>query len=82
MNVIDVPIIQIKAPSLNANVMDDRTRAKLRRSIEEFGLVNPTVVRPIDDGKYETIGGAQRLGIARELGYSTIPCVVIEVNDV
>jgi ParB family chromosome partitioning protein len=81
MKVIDVLIQQIHAADWNPNVMDATMRSHLRRSIECFGLVLPLVVRPTEDGNYETIGGAQRLAILRELAIDPVPCVVVATDD-
>ena len=56
-------------------------RSLLRRSIKRFDLVAPLVVRQMEPGLYETIGGAQRLTALREMGSADAPCVVVEAND-
>jgi ParB family chromosome partitioning protein len=61
--------------------MDDATHIKLKRSIQRFGLVVPLVVRPANDGIYETLGGAQRLSVLRELGIASAPCVIVDTDD-
>ena len=81
MQVVDLQIETIAAAEWNANEMDLEMRARLHRSIERFGLVVPLLVREIVPGRYETIGGAQRLGICRELGFPTVPCVVTDADD-
>jgi ParB family transcriptional regulator, chromosome partitioning protein len=81
MKVIDVPIEQIHEASWNANQMDEAMHSRLRHSIERFGLVLPLVVRPTGLGSFETIGGAQRLAMLRELGITAAPCVVVEGDD-
>jgi ParB family chromosome partitioning protein len=81
LEIIDLPMDRIHAADWNPNVMDETMRSHLRRSIERFGLVLPLVVRPTEDGNYETIGGAQRLAILRELEIDPVPCVVVETDD-
>ena len=81
MNLIDLPLDSIHPPESNPNEMNSDMMAKLRRSIKRFGLVVPLVVRQIVEQDYETIGGAQRLAVARELGLTTLPCVVVQAND-
>jgi ParB family transcriptional regulator, chromosome partitioning protein len=81
MKVIDVPINQIHEAVWNPNQMNEAMWFRLRRSIERFGLVAPLVVRPISEGCYETIGGAQRLMVLRELSVSPVPCGVVEADD-
>ncbi len=41
-------------------------------SIEENGLFNPIIVRPVDQDKYEIISGHNRVKAMKELGHSTI----------
>ena len=81
MNVIEIPIDSITPASWNPNELPDEMRARLRRSMELFGLVVPLVVRELDDGTYETVGGAHRLEIALGMGFEKIPCVVVDVDD-
>lgn len=81
MQVIDIPINQISAALWNANEMDPEMRTKLRRSITRFDIVVPALVREVAPGCYETIGGAQRVEVARELGHATVPCVVTQADD-
>ena len=81
MQVVDVPIGSITPAGWNPNQMDDLMAEILRGSIQRFGWVVPLVVRELAPGQYETIGGAQRLGIAQELGLDQVPCVVVEADD-
>jgi ParB family chromosome partitioning protein len=81
LEIIDLPMDRIHVADWNPNVMDETMRSHLRHSIERFGLVLPLVVRPTEDGNYETIGGAQRLAVLQELGIGPVPCVIVEAND-
>ena len=81
MRVIDIPIKNIVPAELNANEMDTEMRTRLRRSIERFGFQVPLLVREVAPDRYETIGGAQRLGVSRELAFPTVPCVVTDADD-
>jgi ParB family chromosome partitioning protein len=81
MKIIDVPIEQIQEAAWNPNQMDEVMHSRLRRSVERFGLVVPLVVRPIGDDCYQTIGGAQRLAVLKELGVDPAPCVAVEADD-
>ena len=80
MHIVDLPIEAIAAAEWNPNEMDADTRARLRRSIDRFGLVVPLVVRPAGQERYETIGGAQRLTVLQEAGASAAACVVVEAD--
>ncbi len=81
MQVVDLPLNAIVAATWNPNAMDPAMRQRLRRSIECFELVAPLVVRAVEDARYETIGGAQRLAVLRELGVRSVPCVVVHGDD-
>jgi ParB family chromosome partitioning protein len=81
MKVIEVTIDQIHSVHWNPNQMDGTMRSRLRRSIQRFGLAAPLVVRPVGDKQFETIGGAQRLAVLRELGINPVPCVVVNADD-
>jgi ParB/RepB/Spo0J family partition protein len=64
----------------NPNRMSDEMRAKLKAYIEREGFVEPLVVRPKGDS-FEILGGFHRWMIAKELGYQTVPCVVVDLDD-
>ena len=81
MKVVVLPVESISPAEWNPNVMDETVKAQLRRSIERFGILVPLVVRSVGDGRYETIGGAHRLSVIQERGESTVPCVIVEVED-
>ena len=51
---------------------------QLIESIKRFGFVDPVVVNINPDRKNVIVGGNLRTGIAKEMGYNTVPCV--EVN--
>ena len=56
----------------------DAEYEKLRRSLEEFGYVEP-VIWNIQTG--HVVGGHQRLKVLRELGETEIDCVIVDLPD-
>jgi ParB family chromosome partitioning protein len=82
MDLVHLALERIVAPEWNPNQMDCATRQRLRNSVVRFGLVIPLVVTPLSSGRFETVGGAHRLGVLRELGYQTAPCVVVQADDI
>ncbi len=54
---------------------------QLSRSIQESGIVQPILVRPVANGRYQIIAGERRFRAAERLGLSTIPAVVRTVAD-
>ncbi len=81
MKIIDLPISAIAPSPWNSNEMDEAMKSHLVRSIERFGLVVPLVVRLVRRGRYETVGGAQRLAVLQGTGVTTAPCVVVKADD-
>ncbi len=81
MNIVDLPIDSIIPAQWNPNEMDLDMLSHLRHSVQRFDLVVPLVVRNVGDNRHETIGGAQRLSVLRELGMTTAPYVVVEADD-
>jgi ParB family chromosome partitioning protein len=82
MDLVQLALERIVTPEWNPNQMDYATRQRLQNSVARFGLVIPLVVRPLRSGRFETVGGAHRLGVLRELGYQTAPCVVVHADDI
>lgn len=54
----------------------DKEYEKIKNSIEEFGFADPLVV----NADMTIIGGHQRLNVAIELGYTEVPCAVVDVD--
>lgn len=59
---------------------DDARITELADSIREQGIVQPLVVRQRDEG-YELVIGERRLRAAREIGLTSVPCILAELED-
>jgi ParB family chromosome partitioning protein len=53
----------------------------LASSIRQHGIVQPVVVRPVADGKFEIIAGERRWRAAQLAGLDEIPVLIREVDD-
>jgi len=53
----------------------------LASSIRQHGIVQPVVVRPMADGKFEIIAGERRWRAAQLAGLNEIPVLIREVDD-
>lgn len=51
---------------------------ELKESVRENGILNPLLVRPAGEGRYQIIAGHNRRTAARELAYQALPCIIKE----
>lgn len=54
----------------------DKEYEKIKRSIEEFGYVDPVIVNK----DMTIIGGHQRVTVLKDLGYDKIDCVLVDMD--
>jgi ParB family chromosome partitioning protein len=59
---------------------DPEKLAQLTQSVKEHGILEPLLVRPMEEG-YELIAGERRYRAAKDLGLKEVPVVVREFND-
>jgi len=50
-------------------------------SIQEFGVLQPAIVRPDRDGGYEILSGHRRHHACEIAGLQTLPCIVRDLDD-
>lgn len=65
----------------NPRKMSAKQVAELRESLVRFGLQEPLIVNKNAERANVVIGGHQRLRLARELGYATVPVVFVDLNE-
>jgi ParB family chromosome partitioning protein len=61
--------------------MDQEALAALAASIKAQGVMQPILVRPVADERYEIIAGERRWRAARIAGLGTVPALVRDVPD-
>jgi ParB family chromosome partitioning protein len=76
-------MVRITAISANQNqprsslgALDD-----LQSSIDAHGVLEPLLVRPIDNGRYELVSGERRFHAAMAVGLAEVPCIELRVTD-
>lgn len=60
---------------------DQGTLLELAMSIRERGVLEPIVVRPVDNGRYEIVMGERRWRASQLAGLTSIPAIVRELNN-
>jgi ParB family chromosome partitioning protein len=77
----DLPVTSIRPnPRQPRSVFDEDALDELVGSIREIGVLQPVVVRPVDDG-YELIMGERRWRATQAAGLDTIPAIVRQTED-
>lgn len=54
---------------------------ELAKSIEQNGIIQPILVRPMADGSYQLIAGERRWRAARMAGLTEVPVTIREMSD-
>ena len=79
--VVQLPLAELHAFEGHPfKVKDDEDMAKTVESIQEFGVLQPAIVRPDGDG-YEILSGHRRHHACEIAGLETLPCIVRDLDD-
>lgn len=62
-------------------VRDDEEMQSLVESVEQFGVLSPILVRPVEDGMYEIVSGHRRHRASELAKVTEIPAIVRDLND-
>lgn len=77
----ELPVGSIRPnPKQPRTVFDEDALEELVGSIREIGVLQPIVVRPVDDG-YELIMGERRWRATQAAGLATVPAIVRHTED-
>lgn len=60
---------------------DEKSLSELAESIEQHGVLQPLVVRPLANGGYQLVAGERRWRAARIAGLTEVPVVIKELTD-
>ena len=74
-----IPVKDLKPAAYNPRKKlkpGDKEYEKIKNSIQEFGFADPLVV----NADMTIIGGHQRLTVAKDLGYTEVPCAVVDID--
>jgi ParB family transcriptional regulator, chromosome partitioning protein len=81
-SMLELPVAAIRPnPRQPREVFDEEELDGLATSIRDIGLLQPLVVRPLQDETYELIAGERRLRAAKLAGIETLPALVRHTDD-
>ncbi|WP_456236387.1 site-specific DNA-methyltransferase [Boudabousia liubingyangii] len=81
MNIKTIPVDKLQAADYNPRKdlqPGDPEFEKLKRSVEEFGYVEPVI---FNEATGRVVGGHQRLKVLTALGHTEIECVVVDLPE-
>jgi ParB family chromosome partitioning protein len=79
---LDIPVTAIRPnPHQPRATFDEETMAALTASVREVGIIQPVLVRQLNDDQYELVAGERRWRAAKRAGFPTIPAIVRMVSD-
>lgn len=55
---------------------------ELQSSIADNGVLQPILIKPMDDGKYQIVAGERRWRASKMLGLAHIPAIVKDIDEV
>ena len=80
--VTNIPVEKLKPfPNHPFQIRDDDSMNETVESIKTYGVLQPAIVRPSDDGNYEILSGHRRKHACELAGRKTIPAIVRELDD-
>ncbi len=82
LKIVYVSINEIKQAGYNPRTWDDKAVAQLMQSIKTYGVVDPVILNFAESRKNILIGGHFRLHVLRQLGYTEVPVVYINIPDI
>lgn len=78
----DIPLSLLdEFPNHPFKVRDDEEMLKLIKSVSEYGVLVPAIVRPKSDGRYELISGHRRKRASEYAEKSNLRCIVSDLDD-
>src|SRR5215213_6110387 len=78
----EIPVGMIQAnPAQPRKRFDPESIEALGRSLADAGVVQPLIVRPLADGRYELIAGERRWRAAQHAGIEALPALVRDDDE-
>jgi DNA modification methylase len=82
LEIITVQIEDMNPAPYNPRKWSDEAIATLTASIKSYGLVDPILLNSAPDRRNVVIGGHFRLKVAKDLGYTEMPAVYVDIPDI
>ena len=82
MKITYVPVGSLNPSTYNPRKWNEAQTNALKESITKFGLVDPIICNSAKDRLNTVIGGHFRLKVAKDLGFTEMPVVYVNIPDI
>ena len=80
--ITNIPLEKLKPfPNHPFQVRDDDSMRETVESIKTYGVLQPAIVRPSDDGSFEILSGHRRKHACELAGKKSMPVIIRNLND-
>lgn len=77
-----IPVDRIESNPRNPRLaFDQESLEELASSIREHGVLQPILVRPVDENRFQLVAGERRWRASKIAGQLTIPALVEDIDD-
>lgn len=81
MEIVNKKLEELIVPDYNPRKISPKQRDDIKKSLEEYGFVQPLVVNVNPERMNIVIGGSQRKAIAQSMGFVEAPCYEVNLNE-
>lgn len=80
-------VIQLEVRKIEPNryqpraIFNDEKISELAQTIEAHGMIQPIVVRKLDEERFELIAGERRWRAVQKLNWEKVPAIIRDMND-
>lgn len=82
MKVVYLPVGEVKPADYNPRKWSEKAIADLTEGIKKYGMVDPLILNGAPNRKNICIGGHFRLKIAKDLKYTEVPVVYVNIPEI
>lgn len=81
LKIVLVNVSELHHPEVNPRRWTQEQTENLKESIKRFGIVDPIIVNSFEGRRGVIIGGNFRFEVAKQLGFTEVPVVYINIPD-
>ncbi|MCA0984887.1 nucleoid occlusion protein [Halobacillus yeomjeoni] len=80
--VVQIPVERVQPNRYQPRaIFNNEKISELAQTIHTHGMIQPIVLRRLDEENYELIAGERRWRAVQSLGWETVPAIIREMND-